>query len=240
MSLFYISHLILGHVFIFTGLLIVRFPKLIAGYNTLSPEQREKIDIKPIAQVMRRYLLGMGVGVMTVAPILRWLRWGEYLPYFYPLLIIGGSILMIVHVHRISNGVLFAVKKVGIAGIVALIVLVIAFIVYSLRTPNVLMDDSQLAISGLYSTEIPLSTIEKIELLDELPPIEMRTNGFSLAYVQKGYFRLEGIPKALLFLQSGGAPYLMIHRQNEPPVIINRNKPEEIEELFNQMRHLNK
>ena len=32
--------------FILLGLLVWRFPKLIAGYNTMTPEQQKKVDVK--------------------------------------------------------------------------------------------------------------------------------------------------------------------------------------------------
>lgn len=32
--------------FILLGLLVWRFPKLIAGYNTMMPEQQKKVDVK--------------------------------------------------------------------------------------------------------------------------------------------------------------------------------------------------
>lgn len=38
--------LILSVFFILLGILIWRFPKLIAGYNTMSGEQKEKVDVK--------------------------------------------------------------------------------------------------------------------------------------------------------------------------------------------------
>lgn len=34
--------------FILLGLLVWRFPKLIAGYNTMTPEQQKKVDIKAL------------------------------------------------------------------------------------------------------------------------------------------------------------------------------------------------
>ncbi len=235
MGMFYVIHLIIGHIFIFSGLLIVRYPRLISGYNMLSKEKREQIDIKPVAQLMRRYMIAMGAGIMTLAPLFRWLGWGDYLSLYYIILIVGGCTLMIVHVHHKTRGYLFSSGKLVIGLTIGIAVLICGFIFYSLKEPRIEIENNQLTVSGLYGKEITLSSIEQVELLDALPSVEMRTNGFSLAHVHKGYFRLAGIPKALFFLQSNTPPYLVIHLSGEPPVFINRKSSEETQSLFNQL-----
>lgn len=47
--------------FILLGFLIWRFPKLIAGYNTMKAEQRKKVDIKGLKTFMCRVLCAIGV-----------------------------------------------------------------------------------------------------------------------------------------------------------------------------------
>lgn len=40
--------------FILLGLLVWKFPKLIAGYNTMTPEQQKKVDVKALKTFMCR------------------------------------------------------------------------------------------------------------------------------------------------------------------------------------------
>ena len=47
--------------FILLGLLVWRFPKLIAGYNTMTPEQQKKVDVKGLKAFMCRVFCMIGV-----------------------------------------------------------------------------------------------------------------------------------------------------------------------------------
>ena len=55
-----ITNLIVGGFLIILGLLIKRFPNLLAGYNTMTKEQQRKVDIKGITSVIRTCLIVAG------------------------------------------------------------------------------------------------------------------------------------------------------------------------------------
>lgn len=58
--------------FIFLGLLVRKYPKLIAGYNTMSPERQKKVDAKGLAAFMCRSFCMMGLLVVVVYYLLTW------------------------------------------------------------------------------------------------------------------------------------------------------------------------
>lgn len=236
MTAFYIQTLIIGHIFIFLGFLIVRFPMLIAGYNTMPKKEREKIDIKPIAQIMRKYLVFMGAGIMTVSPILRWVGLEHAISTFFIIIIGGGTVLMLIHINYIYKRNPLKYNRLSLWFLIAVLAVAGVFIVYSMRAPSIQVEDSLLTVSGNYGVTVPLSSIERAELIEELPVVELRTNGFSLHGVRKGYFRLEGIPKALFFLQSTKAPYLVIYRGDDVPIFINRSATVETRTLYDQIK----
>ena len=53
-------NLIVGGLIIILGLLIRRFPNLLAGYNTMTKEEQKKIDIKGLTSVIRACLIVIG------------------------------------------------------------------------------------------------------------------------------------------------------------------------------------
>ena len=57
--------------FILLGLLVWRFPKLIAGYNTMTPEQQKKVDVKGLKAFMCRVFCVIGVLVFVSYLLLR-------------------------------------------------------------------------------------------------------------------------------------------------------------------------
>ena len=52
---------ITGGILILCGLLVKRFPNLIAGYNTMS---KEEVDIDGLSSMMRNMLIGLGIFVI--------------------------------------------------------------------------------------------------------------------------------------------------------------------------------
>lgn len=55
---------ITGGILILCGLLVKRFPNLIAGYNTMPKEEKAKVDIDGLSSMMRNMLIGLGIFVI--------------------------------------------------------------------------------------------------------------------------------------------------------------------------------
>lgn len=58
--------LIFSAFFILLGILIWKFPKLIAGYNTMSAEQQKKVDVKGL----KSFISSIGIPVIGAIFIL--------------------------------------------------------------------------------------------------------------------------------------------------------------------------
>jgi len=60
-----IINLITGLSLIGVGFLVKRFPDLIAGYNTMSTEQKKNVDIDGLSTFMRNALIGIGTTLIV-------------------------------------------------------------------------------------------------------------------------------------------------------------------------------
>jgi len=58
-----------GIILIISGILVKKYPNLIAGYNTLSEAEKKKIDIKHLSGFMRNCLIIIGAVsiIVTIA-----------------------------------------------------------------------------------------------------------------------------------------------------------------------------
>lgn len=63
--------LIFSAFFVLLGLLIWRFPKLIAGYNTMSAERQKKVDVKGLKRFMCLACCAIGVLIFVFYRILQ-------------------------------------------------------------------------------------------------------------------------------------------------------------------------
>ena len=91
-------------------------------------------------------------------------------------------------------------------------------------------------ISGSYGQSFPLKTIESVELIDSMPEIRMRTNGFSMMKIRKGHFLLGNDLPAMLYLEEEQGPYVLIMRRSLEPVYINFTDKEKTETLYKTLK----
>lgn len=57
---------LLAVLFVVLGLLTRRYPKLIAGYNTMSPEQQNQVDVKGLSAFMCCSFIAIGLFLILV------------------------------------------------------------------------------------------------------------------------------------------------------------------------------
>ena len=90
------SSYIIGIIFIGLGFLIKAFPGLIAGYNTLSDEEKKNVDVDGLSTYGRNCLVGIGLGIMIAVFALQLLQKMTYANYVVFPIILVGMIAMIV------------------------------------------------------------------------------------------------------------------------------------------------
>ncbi len=90
------SSYIIGIIFIGLGFLIKAFPGLIAGYNTMSDEEKKNIDVEGLGTYGRNCLVGIGLAIIIAIGVLNLLELSYYAEYaFFPIVLVG-MIAMIV------------------------------------------------------------------------------------------------------------------------------------------------
>ena len=76
-------------ILILSGLAVKNNPDLIAGYNTLTKEEKEKIDTEKLTQMTRNYLVFIGISVLILGVVLSLLNLAEKIQLF----LIGGVVI---------------------------------------------------------------------------------------------------------------------------------------------------
>ena len=103
----------------------------------------------------------------------------------------------------------------------------------SLFPAKIIFNDDKIEFTGSYGFELNLSEVESVEMLDKIPAIKIRTNGYSAGNVNKGAFRLESWGKCRLMLNSGEPPFLLIITKDGEKTIINNEDKSVTEEIYN-------
>ncbi|MCK0109853.1 DUF3784 domain-containing protein [Flavobacteriaceae bacterium S0825] len=92
------SSLLMGVILIICGFLVKKYPNLIAGYNTLSEDDKEKVDIENLSSMMKRALITIGALIIVMGLIMSLIKVKEH----YGLLITSSIVILGVIIMIIS------------------------------------------------------------------------------------------------------------------------------------------
>lgn len=90
-------------------------------------------------------------------------------------------------------------------------------------------------ITGMYGDEWANEEIVQIQLLEKMPKVTSKQNGFGLATLAKGQFKVQGYGSSLLFIKKDISPYLYIELKNKK-IFINHENPEQTREWYEELR----
>jgi len=94
-------------------------------------------------------------------------------------------------------------------------------------------------ITGMYGDEWNYSEIVAVNLLDEMPTVTWKQDGFGMSTIAKGRFTVEEYGTSLLFVHKGNAPYLYIELKDKK-IFINSKNPLQTKEWQEKLnRHGN-
>jgi hypothetical protein len=88
--------------------------------------------------------------------------------------------------------------------------------------------------TGLHGADLALADIESVTLVDNLPRILRRTNGFSSGGLLRGNFLLEEWGRGELFINRNSPPYLVV-RSRDTFLVVNFEGADRTRELYRQL-----
>lgn len=223
-----------GLFFILIGWLLPKYPNLISGYNTLSASQKKQIDVKSLSKMMQIHMIYMGILTAAGSITFSLLKMPIAVSFTLLLVPIAGVILMVLKAQKYSK--LKSKASPWVIGFTILILIgVLSLLFYGMKPATISFDKNQLTISGMYGVTIERALIENVQLLDTIPEIKMRTNGFAMGSVRKGWFRLEGWGRCKLIIHGNKAPYIFIEDSNGGITLFKYLDTEKTKEAYDEI-----
>ena len=91
-------------ILILSGIAVKNNPDLIAGYNTLTNEEKEKIDTDKLTHMTRNYFVFIGISVLIIGMVLSFLNVAEKKQlYLICGIVIFGIALLIIKSNRLTT-----------------------------------------------------------------------------------------------------------------------------------------
>ncbi len=124
-----------------------------------------------------------------------------------------------------------------IAAVVALVLGAVGLLFWAQLQPvGVSITSEGFAIDdAMYDVEIAFSDVASIRLIDRLPVIEVRTNGFALAGVLRGHFRVERLGEGRLYLDTDAGRWLEVILNDGSFVILSLETPDQTTALHREL-----
>ena len=226
----------IGLMFIGWGIHNKQWHGLISGYNTMSEEEKKKVDISGLAKSLSYMTYVLGVLLILLGVTIQF-NYFSVLPVV-TLLIIVIPIGFLFYSKRfypkgmyLQRNLSSKNKKITIFLSVISLLVVGALIYMSLQPTTFVVRDKDFEIKGLYGDAIVWTEMKNIQLVDELPSIGVRTNGSAIGSIVKGNFKLENGQVAKLFVDKRIDMYIMFELDGTT-YILNDQTKEKTERLF--------
>lgn len=223
-----------------------QYPNLINPYGNLPPERKELVDIEGLKKACA-IILGITGFLLVITATLHMVKvidedvCGVTLMVLVFAMMVPLSIAMKRYnaFGRDRSGKLVKSNNAArVAWCFAWVVMVGAALVLALsfRPTRITVGEEVVKISGMYGREIPVSDIVSVDLLEEMPPIAMRTNGSDTGNQAKGHFKFKNGEKCMLFIHKQ-APYIQLRTTNDL-YYLNLSDKEKTLELFETLKNL--
>ena len=234
------------YVFLGMGLLFVAIgfilteknaKHLLAGYNTMSKEARQQFDIKGYLVFFRKFHLFLGASLLIIGLPLNYTISENAGGLFLALYPIAAYIYFVIASSGFSKGIKKKGNKIGIIILIITLLFVIGVLGYGFKENKLNFDAEKIEITGIYG-EILLSTeIQSITLIDQLPSISYKSDGFALGKIRKGYFKTKTGETVKFMLNSDNNPYLLITKTDGKKIYFSAKERSSIE-LFDELKSL--
>lgn len=212
--------------------------QLLSGYNTMTKEEKENFDIKSYLQYFRNFHLFLGSSLLVFSLLLYFFVNKDWSGIFM------GTYPILAYIYFIWKGNKFAKKqnkKQKITTYIAMGVMLLLFLFLAYEFKNsfndneIIVDANSIEITGEYGIKINKKDLKSAELINHIPKISTKINGFALETIKKGYFRTAQDEKVTLLINSNYSPIiLLITKDNYKIYYSSKNKSNE--KIINEIR----
>ena len=209
--------LVLSLIFFSLGFIVTKgnAKYILSGYNTMPETERSKVDIEGLVRFFNRFHVVLGVslfaGVLLISRFNN--NWASAFMIMYPLIAYLYMIVKSDQFYKNTSRKKWATYFGG--GILVIVIAVVGYTqLFSYKSSDILLKAETLEFEGMYGTEVSKQDIFDMKLVNELPPISYKSNGFAAGDHAKGSFKLKDGRTVRLFVDKKGKSFLWLRTRN--------------------------
>lgn len=234
------------YIIIGTGLLFIAMAFLItennskyllSGYNTLSESERTKVDIKSYIPYFKKFHLFLGVSFIAIGLLLHFAIGESASGIFIGVYPILAYIYFMRESNKYWKGSSSQWNKIGLYVLVATLILVVGLLAMGFRENKVIISTNNIEFQGSYGEILNASEIQSVALVDHLPKITSKTNGFAMGSIKKGYFKTNKGENVKLILNTESKAYLLVTKKNGDKIYFSAKEKPSLD-LYNELKNV--
>ncbi len=222
-------------LFLLFGYLIIKkeYYSLISGFESKSEEDKKILIENGYPQAMGRVMIYSSI-ILFIGLIL-FLFGIPYMIEISLLVMVVYLFAAMFYYSKLDTTTSRKRNRMMLIFTIVFTVIIIAGSTYvGFQENDVTITADEVQISGMYGVDWKLAELTNVELVEILPDIQVRTNGFAFANRLKGKFRLDELGNGRLFIYTNHSPFLYIEK-GEDFLFINAKDPEKTKQWYDQL-----
>ncbi|KAA0992419.1 DUF3784 domain-containing protein [Dyadobacter aurulentus] len=205
--------LVLSLIFFALGFIVTKNNAryILSGYNTMSEQDRQQFDIVSYIKLFKQFHLILAATLFGGVCLLSLVNnnWASLFMTVYPLVAYLYFLIRSAKYHKGKFG-----RKAGAYMAGGVLVVVIAVLLISsltdYKSSELSLGSERLEIKGSYGLTLGKSEILEQKVVDQLPPISYKSNGFAAGDYAKGRFKTSDGKSVWLFVNKKAGHFLLI------------------------------
>lgn len=201
----------LSLVFILSGFILTEknAKNFLSGYNTMSEEEKKAFDLKGFVPFFRNFHIILSLSTLVFGLLIYLFVNKDAVGVFAVIYPILAYLYLLWKSTKFSSAIKSKETKIGAVLLVAVLFFVIGILAIGFKEDQLKIDQQAILIEGSYSEKMSPSEIESIEMVNSLPKIKLKTNGFALETIKKGHFKTADDKKVKLVINSDQKPIIL-------------------------------
>jgi|AGTN01.2.fsa_nt_gi hypothetical protein len=212
---------------------------LLAGYNTMPKEARDKIDQKELSGRAGNLMLRIALALALLGgAIYLGLTWATIA--LLAVIIIDPCVFAVRMSRKMAKEAYAKIGSIIVIVITAIALIVVGIMLYhGEKEPVVSILDNSIRVEAMYGVDIVFSDVTAVALIEKSMKgigVGHRDNGYGgFGETLKGHFSSDNLGDTLLFVKSGSSPTIWIEREGEKDIYISFSDGEKTRMLYREL-----
>jgi hypothetical protein len=205
--------LLLSVIFFSVGFIVTKnnAKYILSGYNTMSEAKRATVDIEGYVKFFKKFHIFLGISLFAGTMLISLMdnNWASMFMTLYPLL---AYMYMIVAGNKYYSDKSKKMTSYIVGGSALFIAALVVISQFSdFEASELVLKDNVLEIKGSFGVTLTKQEIVDQKLLNELPEISYKSNGFAAGDYAKGSFKLKNGKEVKLYVNKNVSPIILLN-----------------------------